>query len=147
MLHLRWTHSPLGGNALRLGTVGPKDWTSQTQWSHMNYSDMNRGRWDKSNDMTFKVIQGQGHRAFKLPKIAIFKVYLRRHFSSQVEFDYCIRYYGKISKFCRVRFSNFCPVHVPRGPKVSILSFHLRSSLLKAKMTLNDARILYFQDE
>ena len=48
---------------------------NQTQWSHMNYSDMNRVRWDKSNDMTFKVIrgQGQGHRAFELTKIAIFK--------------------------------------------------------------------------
>ena len=42
----------------------------------MNYSDMDKGGWDKPNDMIFKVIQGQsqGHRAFKLTKIAIFKV-------------------------------------------------------------------------
>ena len=68
----------------------------------------------------FKVIQGQGqgHRAFKLTKIAIFKFYLLRHFCSQVEFDYCIRYYGIISEFCRVKFVNFRPVHVLRATKL-----------------------------
>ena len=39
---------------------------NQTPCSHMNWSDVNKGRCDKRNDMTFKVIQGPGHRAFKL---------------------------------------------------------------------------------
>ena len=40
----------------------------------MIYSNMDRGRWDKSNDITFKVIQGQGqgHEPFKVVKMVMF---------------------------------------------------------------------------
>ena len=111
-------------------SIRPSVRSQSNSMEPMNYSDMNRAQWDKSNDMTFRVIQGQGqgHRAFQFTKIAIFKVYLLRHFCNQVEFDYCIRYYGTMSKFCRVRFLNFCPVHVPRAPKVCILCY-VRPSL------------------
>ena len=39
--------------------------------------------------VTFKVTegQGQGHEAFEVAKMTIFKFYLLRHFSSDLEFD------------------------------------------------------------
>ena len=70
---------------------------------------MDRGRWEKSIDMTFKVIQGQGqgHEALKVAKMAIFKVYLLRHLLREVGFDYGLWIYGTISKIHRAGFFNF----------------------------------------
>ena len=49
---------------------------NETQWSHMVNSGVERGRLDKWNDISFKVIkgQGQGHKAVKFPKIDVFKM-------------------------------------------------------------------------
>ena len=82
---------------------------NQTQCTHINYICMDRGQWDKSNDIGFKVIQGQGqgHGGVKVAKMAIFKVYLLRHLWTEIEFDYGLWIYGTISKFHRAGFSNF----------------------------------------
>ena len=58
---------------------------------------------------TFKVIrgQGQGHGGVKVAKMAIFKVYLLRHLSMEVGFDYGLWIYGTISKIHRAGFLNF----------------------------------------
>ena len=48
------------------------------QGSHMNHISLDGGRWDKSNDVTFKVIggQGQGHGPLEVENMAIFQSYL-----------------------------------------------------------------------
>ncbi len=83
-------------------------------------SDPDRGRWDVHDGMTFKVTegQGQGHEAFEVAKMTIFKFYLLRHFSSDLEFDCSIWIYGTISKFGRAGFSIFAFVLVSRDFKV-----------------------------
>ena len=97
------------GQLLRADLIQPVRCPSvhnQTQCTHMNYICMDRGQWDKSSDIDFKVIrgQGQGHGGVKVAKMAIFKVYLLRHLWSEVGFDYGIRIYGTISKFDRAGF-------------------------------------------
>ena len=55
---------------------------NETQCSYKPIGDIGRGRLAIHDDMTFKVIpgQGQGHRAPKDVKMADLKVYLLRHF-------------------------------------------------------------------
>ena len=87
--------------------------------------------------MTFKVTegQGQGHGAFEVVKMTIFKLYLLLHFSSDLEFDCSILIYGTISKFGRAGFSIFAFVFVSHDFKVGKKSendnFHAKMTIFK----------------
>ena len=59
---------------------------NQTQWSHKLICDIGRGRQDMRNDITFKVIQGQGHGPFTVAKMADSEVYLLRHLMRYPEY-------------------------------------------------------------
>jgi len=56
------------------------------------------------DDMPCDPIQGQGHGASEVPKIALFKVYLLRHLQWELANDHQFLNYSSISKFCRARF-------------------------------------------
>jgi len=57
--------------------------------------------------MPYDPIQGQGHGASEVPKIALFQVYLLHHLQWQLTNDHCILNYGAVSKFVQSGFVIF----------------------------------------
>jgi len=64
--------------------------------------------------MPYDSIQGQGHGASEVPKIALFKVYLLRHLLRELANDHQYLNYSTISKFDRAGFMKFVLVFVLR---------------------------------
>jgi len=80
-------------NNIRGGNVRPSVGTS-VRPSTKSLSDFNeiwyvhRGRWVMHDGMPYDPIQGQGHGASEVPKIALFKVYLLRHLQRELANDH-----------------------------------------------------------
>jgi len=75
--------------------------------------------------MSYDPIQGQGHEASEVPKIALFKVYLLRHLQWELANDHRFLNYGTIFKFDQVGFLIFvlffvsCDLELGGVPAVS----------------------------
>jgi len=54
--------------------------------------------------MQYNLIQGQGHKPFKIGHPAVFKTYLLRHIQRELATDQGFLNWGTVSKFDRVRF-------------------------------------------
>jgi len=68
--------------------------------------------------MPYDPIQGQGHGASEVPKIALFKVYLLCHLQWELANDHRFLNYGTISKFDWAGFVIFVLVSVSRDFKL-----------------------------
>jgi len=68
---------------------------------------VDRGRWLMHDGMPYDLIQGQGHGASEVPKIALFKVYLFLHLQWQLANDHWFLNYSTMSKFDRAGFLLF----------------------------------------
>jgi len=61
---------------------------------HKKFSDfseiwyVDRGQWLMHKYMPYDPIQGQGHRAFEVPKVALFQLYLLRHLQCELTNDH-----------------------------------------------------------
>ena len=97
----------------------------QTRWSHMNYillwievDETNRmiwfSRWSK---VKVKVTEHLNSRKLSYSKSISFAISVAR-LNLIIAYDIMGQYLNFV-----VRFSNFCPVHLPRGPKVCILCY------------------------
>jgi len=64
--------------------------------------------------MPYDLIQGQGHRASEVPKIALFKVYLLCHLQRELANDHQFLNYSTICKFVQAEFLKFILVFVLR---------------------------------
>jgi len=64
--------------------------------------------------MPFDLIQGQGHGASEVPKIALFQLYLLRHLQRQLANDHWFLNYSTIIKFHQAGFLLFVRVFASR---------------------------------
>ena len=64
--------------------------------------------------MPYGPIQGQGHGASEVPKIALFEVYLLSHLQWELANDHRFLNYETISKFIQAGFVIFVQVFVSR---------------------------------
>ena len=64
--------------------------------------------------MQCDLIQGQGHKPFKIGNPVIFNSYLLRHLQWELATDHLFLNYGTISKFARAVFLIFVLVFVSR---------------------------------
>ena len=85
---------------------------------HKKFSDFNavwyvdRSRWLMHSGMLYDPIQGQGHAAFVVAKIALFYICFLRHVQGQLANDHWHLNYSTISKFDQAGFLLFVLVFV-----------------------------------
>jgi len=81
--------------------------------------------------MPYDPIQGEGHRASEVPKIALFHVYLLRHLQWQLANNHLFLNYTTISKFDQAQLFLFFLVlwHVTLNLEGSLRTVRPRKSL------------------
>jgi len=91
--------------------------------------------------MPYDPIQGQGHGAPEVPKIALFYVYLLRHLQRQLANDHWFLNYSTMSKFGRAGFLLFVQFFVSRD-----LMDGLSLRIVRPQKSISDFNEIWYVD-